>query len=678
MKLPYWEKIPATGQRWFAVAALLFITCLLYRNISHYDFTGFDDPTYITENIHVSTGLSFENLRWAFTSFEGNWHPLTWISHQLDVWLFGMNPGRHHLVNLSLHLFNTALLFAFVFRLTGKTWHALSVAAILALHPTHVESVAWISERKDLLSTFFFLLTLLSYYAYTLSGRRSNYLICITLYAAALLSKPMVVTLPFLLLLLDFFPLHRIRFESGRIWRTNVHLLLEKVPLLVMVVVVSVLTIVAQRTGGALVSLDTISVFQRIQNSLTGYSVYLSKFFLPTNLAVFYPQNHIFSATKTLAAALLVTTLCVLAYRHGKNRPAILTGWLWFLITLIPVIGLVQVGEQAYADRYTYIPYIGLTIAIAYIAEDVTHSLQAQKIIILASSLILTCWFGVQTSIYLQTWQNSLTLFNNAVKIAPYYHLTRNHLGLALASANRYEEALVQFETAISLKPDFAIGHYNKGLALLNLGRENQALESFNKAIELLPTYTNAYYNRALIYYEKADLNNAIRDLSSAQSLIFMSTIVNNIKPVELFTLMGRVYSDKGDQLKAGELLDRALKVEPGNIKGLIQLAIVKARLGNTKGAIEIFDALITRHPGDPELYFNLGIIYGKAGMLQEAISSFDKTLNLNPGHVNALGNRGNAYRLTGNIVQANADLRAACNSGGKQWCKENMVFGNK
>lgn len=660
-----------TIRRYGIALTLATLTLAIYWRVGGYDFICLDDPTYITQNRYVLSGLSLENISWAFSSLDTNWHPLTWISHQLDIQLFGLNPGPHHLVNLLLHTCNILLLFVVMSRMTGMPWHSAFIAAIFAFHPTHVESVAWLSERKDVLNTLFFMLTLLTYHLYTGKHGKKQYPLLLFFYACTLMSKSMAVTLPVLLLLFDYYPLNRFSIDKKNFWQTNRSLFLEKLPLLLMAAAVSIATIAAQYGGGAMARLENITLAERFANAVLSYCIYIYKLFLPLKLAIYYPRHVSYPAPLVAGCAIALVAVTWFAWRKRNDKPYLIVGWLFYLITLLPVIGIVQVGDQAYADRYTYIPYIGLAITLAFLADDLTRSYQFRfrRLLLSAGSVILLGFFILQTSNYLRTWQNSLTVSDNAVKVASDNYLMRNHLGLALATQGRYSEAMLQFERAITLKPDFALAYYNKGLTQLNTGDHQNAISSFSQSIMLIPIYADAYYNRALTYFAMQQYDNALQDLQTIETLGNTPRLINNVTKQELFVLIGRIYSENGDQQNALKYLNQAVMLFPGNVKALVNMSIVNSRLGNHAEAITSLEKQIVSTPQNAELHFTLGVIYGQTRKYREAIASFDQAIRLDPGYAMAFGNRGEAHHLLGNDQMAQQDFKAACEMGGTQWC---------
>jgi len=505
-----------------AICALLVLsTMAAFRMVRSNGFILFDDNQYVTENAHVSKGLTGDTIAWAFTTTDqGNWHPLTWLSHMLDVQLFGMNAGRHHLTSLLLHVLNVLLLFLLLFRMTGALWRSAIVAALFALHPLHVESVAWIAERKDVLSTLFWLLTTGAWLAYVKSSKAVPYALMLAFFALGLMAKPMLVTLPFTLLLFDYWPMQRIalplREHSGEIKK----ILWEKAPLFVMAAASCVITVIAQRRWGAVQTLDQLPFAWRVENALRACVAYLGKAVWPSSLTVFYPhpRTGLFTASAAVAVLLLAcaTTLMV---RLRRRAPHLLFGWLWYLGTLVPVIGLVQVGNQGMADRYTYIPLIGIFIAVVWgIAQGtkenraLRHAAAAAAVPALAALFAATC---VQTGY----WLDDGTLFRHALAVNPDNVVAHVTLGLDLYNAGRTEEAIVHYAEALRIDPRHPEANNNMGLALARTGRLDQAIERFNEALRVKPDSARTLDNLGLALGKSNRLPEAVACFQRAARL---------------------------------------------------------------------------------------------------------------------------------------------------------------
>ena len=420
---------PDSSARLIAIAAvLLALTLLIYLPVRSFDFVNYDDPDYVTNNPHVRSGITADSVAWALTSQDaGNWHPLTWLSHMLDCRLFDLNGGGHHLTNLALHALNSLLLFWLLWRLTGALWRSAWVALLFALHPLHVESVAWVAERKDVLSAAFFFLTILAYIRFVERRTPIRYLAVLLAFCLGLMAKSMLVTLPFVLLLLDVWPLQR---SPKTAWRP---LLLEKVPLFVISLAASVLTFLAQRHAGAVTGVDSIPILARLGNACISYLTYLFETVWPAGLAAFYPLPVKLPAVQAIAAAAAVLALSVLAWRSVRSRPYLFVGWFWYLGILVPVIGLVQVGSQAHADRYTYLPLIGIFVVAAWSLASIVERWPRTQAIVTALAIASAAACAATTSRQLPYWQNTATLFNHALDVNSENFIALDGLGISFA-----------------------------------------------------------------------------------------------------------------------------------------------------------------------------------------------------------------------------------------------------
>jgi tetratricopeptide (TPR) repeat protein len=498
--------------------ALAVVTAALYWPITHYGFVNFDDDDYITNNSHVQAGLTWAGVIWAFqTGAAANWHPLTWISHMLDCQLYGLNPGGHHSTNLIFHVINTLLLFLWLRQLTGTLWRSAMVAALFAWHPLHVESVAWASERKDVLSTFFWMLTLIAYTRYAqkrskveargsradtpvqaLDARRStlDYYLALLFFACGLMSKPMVVTLPFVLLLLDFWPLNR--FPPGCSARSLINLIVEKLPFFALTLAASVVTYFVQTSGRALWSPAGLSFSSRVANALWAYERYISKTFWPADLSIFYTHPYHWPAGLVIGAALLLALWSGLFIWRARQNPYLLVGWFWFLGTLVPTIGLVQVGSQSMADRYMYIPSIGLFIMVVWGLDDFLNwRPHWRRITTLAGGVALAgCLVG--TRIQLSYWQNSIKLFSHAIEVTTDNFVAYTCLGETLRDLGLKKEALMVCAEAVRIAPNSPVAQYNYGMALLQNNKLDEALAHLDAAGRLAPHNSEVQYNLGL------------------------------------------------------------------------------------------------------------------------------------------------------------------------------------
>src|SRR6266567_568580 len=469
------------GRMNFLIAgALAIVTLAIYAQVIGHQFITLDDPTYIQENPMVNRGVTGAGLVWAFTTFYAtNWHPLTWISHMIDCQLFGTFAGGHLLVNALIHVANTLLVFWFLLRTTHARWSSALVAALFALHPLHVESVAWASERKDTLSTFFGLLSLIAYVRYAEAPSIRRYAWVAIMLALGLLAKPMLVTWPFVMLLLDYWPLRRFDLTSRREVATKLWpLLREKIPLFALVAVSAVVTSVAQSHLGAVRTFTQFPIAPRLSNVLVSYAKYLLLAFWPNDLAVFYPfPKGGIPAWQIIGAALLLIAITAFCFFQRKIRPYLIVGWLWFLGTLIPVIGLVQAGGQTMADRYFYIPSIGLFIALVFGLADVAKSWRVAPSLSTGIAFGVLLTFATLTNAQIHRWRDSFTLFEHTLAVTPPNRLIEYDLGLAFAESNRYDEAAPHFEKALQIRPNDYKSLLYMGISRFYQGRLPEAIE---------------------------------------------------------------------------------------------------------------------------------------------------------------------------------------------------------
>jgi len=510
---------------------LLICFCLVIASLSVYwqvydhDFINYDDNAYITENRHVQAGLSREGVIWAFTTFHaGNWHPLTWLSHMLDSELFGMKAGLHHLTSLLFHTLNSILLFLLFTRMTGELWKSAFVAALFALHPLHVESVAWVAERKDVLSAFFWFLTIWAYVRYTEQVGLKRYLQVLIFFALGLMSKPMLVTLPFALVLMDYWPLGRVQLwqwrDSGKLAPNKVTILqviLEKAPLLALSAVFSFVAFIAQ--GRAVATLHSLWASDRIANALISYVTYIGQMFWPYDLAVYYPHPGIVPGSQAIGAGFLLICLTGLFIMSYRSHPYLTVGWFWYLGTLIPVIGLIQVGSQAMADRYTYLPLIGLFIIIAWGIPSLFEKWRYRKAVfgiaisVMLLVMMLTTWRQVGL------WKDSETLFSHAIKVTDNNDVAHYNLATALIERGRLNEAIKHCSESLRINPINELPHNNMGKALALQGKIDEAISHFSKALKINFEYADAHNNMGNALASKGQIKLAILHFSKALSL---------------------------------------------------------------------------------------------------------------------------------------------------------------
>lgn len=497
------------------VAALVIVS---YWPVRHYGFVRYDDPDYVSENPHIKQGLTWHAVSWSLTSgYASNWHPLTWVSHMVDVQLFGVNAGAHHVTNVVLHLVTTLLLFLALARMTGAVWRSVFVAGLFALHPLHVESVAWIAERKDVLSALCWMATILAYVGYARDPRLRRYLLVAACFALGLMAKPMVVTLPFVLLLLDFWPLRRLSFAGGH--QTLRALLVEKIPLFALSVASSVITFAVQREGGSVAPVTRLPLLNRVENAVISYVAYLEKAVWPSHLAIYYPYPKSFSILLVMGCALLLAAISAVAILRARRYPYVAVGWFWYLGTLVPVIGLVQVGAQARADRYTYIPLIGIFLIVAWGIPDLLRRWSLHKFAIAVAGAGILALSAFASTVQVRHWASNSELWTHAIDVTTDNDVAHNNLGPDLAAAGKLDEAVAHFREAIRINPTYADAHSNLGLALASQRRLGEAVLHYREAIRLFPGHARAHANLAVALQALGRTDDAIRELEAALKL---------------------------------------------------------------------------------------------------------------------------------------------------------------
>ena len=501
---------------------LALVAFIVFEPVCHNEFIGFDDSVYVTRNPHVKAGLSHDTIAWSF-SFTGisYWQPLTWLSHSLDCQLYGLRPGMHHLTNLVLHIANSLLLFLIFKRMTGALWRSAFVAALFALHPINVDSVAWVAERKNVLSTFFWMLTMLTYACYSERPGSYRYLLVFLVFAVGLLAKPMLVTLPFVLLLLDYWPLGRLRFGQldgdGRNSNSKIpnyqwpRLVLEKIPLLALSMVSICLSSLSLQHYRRVISTETAPMMLRTANALVSYVSYIGNMLWPQNLAVFYPYPDAIPMWQAIGALLLLVCVSALAIRTLRPMPYLGTGWLWYIGTLIPVIGLVQAGLwPARADRFAYVPLIGLFIIITWGLSDALVKWRYRKIALSASALIVLLALAICTRLQLRHWRNSVALFEHALAVTGSNSTMHNNLGFALQLQGKLDKAISHYYQALQAEPDHPEAHNNLGNALQSQGKLDEAIGHYRQALQAEPDFAEAHYNMGNMLQSQGNLDEAI------------------------------------------------------------------------------------------------------------------------------------------------------------------------
>jgi len=488
-----------------ALVIIVAVTVAVYWPVLHNGFINFDDDDYVTANMVVRQGVTLKGFIWAFSTFHAaNWHPLTWLSHMLDVELYGLNPMGHHATSLLLHTANTILLFGILSRLTGFVGRSMMVALLFAIHPLHVESVAWVAERKDVLSTLFWLLTMWAYIEYARKPSLKRYLPVALFFSFGLMAKQMLVTLPIVLLLMDYWPLKRLfpRQDDLAAGQVGIKVILaEKAPLICLSAAASLIILRAHASAGALLQADEESLLLHSGNALLSYVKYIRNMFLPVDLALFYPfESSAVTPIKVAAAVALLIVVTVAVVAQRKVRPYLFFGWFWYLITLLPVIGFIRVGGQALADRYTYIPLIGLFVIIVWGAAEIATTWRKGGPVVVGTAVIVVTILSVLTVTQIRYWQNSYDLFDHALAVVDRNWLAHNNMGIVLSQQNRNDEAVLHFEESVRLNPNGAIGFKNLGNAYQMAGRSSEAIEAFRQALRINPNDAECHYRLGYAY----------------------------------------------------------------------------------------------------------------------------------------------------------------------------------
>jgi tetratricopeptide (TPR) repeat protein len=625
--------------------SLCLIVAILipYGQVKNFDFVGFDDELYVTENFHVQSGLTVKGLKWAFTTTHaGNWHPMTWLSHMLDSEIFGLNPMGHHWTNLLIHMANTLLLFIILHRMTGMHWQSLFVAALFALHPLHVESVAWVAERKDVLSTFFGMVCFLAYWRYVKHPRLMNYLLVILFLGLGLMSKPMLVTFPFVLLLLDFWPLDRFQIETDRPWqagektgmaRQNIfQLIWEKIPLFILVFMFSLVAYHAQSREGAVGTLANFSLKARISNALVSCVHYISKAIWPVNLAVYYPHpGDTLPWWQVFGAALAIASVSVLAVRVIKDYPYVSVGWFWYLGTLVPVIGLIQVGYQAMADRYTYIPLIGIFIIVSWGGSDVLGKWHFRKTALAGLAVIILSVLTARTYVQLGHWKNRIALFSHALKVTDNNYVAHNNLGVAYYEKGAFAKAIFHHKEILNRFPNDAGALYNLGNAMFGSGDFDQAVLSYTASLRIQPEDAKVHNNLANVLFSQGKVGDAMGHYREALRI--------NPDNSDAHSNLANVLVSVGNTHDAALHYTEALRIDPENKNAHYNFGSLLFTQKKDKEALAHFSETIKIDPGYVKAYNSMGIIFLRHGRLQNAGVFFSKALEIDSNFAEARKN---------------------------------------
>ena len=586
--VPWRQRLKPYRQEIRIGAGLAVLVLLVYGRVTRYGFVSLDDDSFIYENPPVLAGLTWQTVLWAFQSLDNLWQPATWLSHMLDIELFGLNAGGHHWTNVMLHAASGVLLFVFLRMATGRLWPSAVAAALFAVHPLRVESVAWVSERKDTLSVFLFLLTLIAYLRYAASPSRRRYWLLIGGAALALMAKPMLVTIPVLLLLIDVWPLSRYPATPLR------QLIAEKIPIAVMAAAVAVATVIAQRGTESMTMLGPVPLTTRLANAAVSPFVYLAQTFWPWPLAVLYPFDATLPLWKGAAAAAATAVITALSLWWWPRLPWLAFGWLWYLISLLPVIGVVQVGAQAHADRYTYLPHAGLVVAIVW---SVVHHWKQWRLpgkpLAWAAGVIILVLAAV-TWVQIGYWSDSVSLFEHTLKVTRDNYMIRNNLGEALLARGRKQDAIPHLREALRLRPDYPECLNSLGAALAGAGETDEAMRAFREAVRLRPAYGSAHYNMAVLLRTAGRSDEAMAAYREA-----LKHALRGRHAANAHDDLGVLLSQRGEREAALREFDEALRYDQVSISARKNRAITLLQLGRSSEALAEFRMVLALDPRD-------------------------------------------------------------------------------
>jgi tetratricopeptide (TPR) repeat protein len=666
------------GSWWIAAvcAALVLVTAISYRGVRNNEFVSLDDNDYVVQNRDVQQGVNAQSIEWAFTAFHSaNWHPLTWISHMIDWKLYGNHAGGHHITNLCLHCANAVLLFLLLLYMTGFIWRSSVVAFLFALHPAHVESVAWISERKDVLSTFFWFAALLAYAWYVRSPSWKRYALIVCAFACGLMSKPMVVTFPFTLLLFDYWPLRRISFawESRAQWISSQwKLFVEKWPLFLMTILSSIITFFAQRAGGTVATLERLPLLGRLSNAAISYCRYLLLIFWPNPLtAYYYYASHYISVLATVLSVIAILLITVVCWRFRKDRPYCLIGWLWFLGTLTPVIGIIQVGEQSMAERYTYVPSIGILFAVVWLIGDAVANspkLRAAALL-LAVAVIAAC--AVKTDAQVKVWKDTTALFTNVLEVDPRGELPNLSLGIAYMNHGKFAEAQEYYDRALNYKPSTFLALSYSAFCQMISCEPNEprnlplAKQRLDEALLLNPQSPDVLTNLALwssmmgkpndeeAYCRKAlaanpfftgarlYLSDALQAQGKLDEALEQNRLVLAAEPdtTDALNNIGGLLDRKGLSGDAVKAFQQSLAVKPGQAMPHSKIGRIYMGEHHFSSAAEEFAQALRFNPSDPNAHDDLGVALYQMGDFEKAAEQFGEAVRINPADAGARRN---------------------------------------
>ena len=597
---------------WVSLFLILSILAV-YGQLHDYPFITLDDPTYVKDNPHIRDGLTLNGMYWSLRSvYASNWHPLTWISHMMDVELYGMDAGRHHMTNTIFHILNSLLLLFTLNRFTGRLWPSSVVTALFALHPINVEVVAWVAQRKTLLCFFFWLLALWYYHGYVQRPGKGRYVLVLLFFILGMMSKPAIVVFPFILMLLDYWPLAR--YQSHKSAHKSAHKpgmamgligsisasIKEKIPFFVIAVAGSVLTFVAQKSGGAVTALDILPLNVRITNALLSYAAYLGKAFWPHKLVILYPYPDTIPVWHLAISTVLLGFISLWAIKTVREKPYVIVGWLWYLLILVPVIGIVQVGIQAMADRYAPIPLVGIFIILVWGVSDVSSDWDHRKAKLAVLAIMPLLILMTTTWKQAQTWRNSVTVFKQALSVSADNYLALNNMGFALSIQNRIDDAVTYYSMALRINPDFEDARFNLGVALFLQGNYGAAIEQYTHALQLNPLNAKTYNNSGAAMAKMGNELGAIQHFTSALRL--------DSDYADAHKNIANIYFSKGKIPEAEEHYRSTLRINPHDKHARNNLGLVLVAQGKLDAAIHQFTEALRIDGYFTEAHHNLNL----------------------------------------------------------------------
>jgi tetratricopeptide (TPR) repeat protein len=648
---------------------LAVVTFAVYLPVLQCQFVNYDDDVFVTSNPHLRNGLTRQAVEWSFAAGliysspnVDYWRPLSYLSHALDIQLFGLHPAGHHLMSVAIHVAATLALFLVLNSMTGALWRSALVAAFFALHPLHVESVAWIAERKDVLSGLFFILTLGAYTGYCRNSSVSRYLLALGLFALALMSKPVAVTLPFVLLLLDYWPLRRftgpsIADEGSRSnsppsfqTKTALRLVFEKLPFFLLAMGLSIITFHSQKTIGATAALNNVTLPVRMENALVSYAAYILNLFWPVNLAAFYPYNITLPMWQVAGAFVLLTAITLLVLVAARHCPWLPVGWFWYLGMLLPAIGILQVGAQARADHYTYLSLIGLFLMVTWAVEKLCPSWPRRKLVLGFLMTGVLAILTVCTSTQISYWRNSETLWTHALACTSNNALAHNNLSNELLLKGNVDEAISHYQKALQTEPNSVETWHNLGSALLQKGRVDEAITCYQKVLQINPDNAKTHNNLGSALLQKGKVDEAITHFQKALQI--------NPDYAEFHNNLGNAFCQKGRMDEAIVHFQKALQIKPDYAEACVNLGNALCQKGGVDEAITQFQKALQIQPDNAQAHNNLGSVLLQRGRLDEAIVHFQKALQIKPDYTKAYVNLGNALLQKGRVREAIAHFQ--------------------